>query len=157
MPIKHQTHSLVISKKVMSQFPDDTVSFQMVDSQTIIETIISYGYDDDRESISYVKGVLAKRHIIPEEQIKDTIIKELNILKTCIENNLKNEIIILPESDFKFSHWTALNYILCRHFTDKQNPSQCPMFYQNIAKETNKREDRTCIGLIVKLLTILND
>lgn len=128
------------------------------DSQKIIETIISYGFDDDRKSILYIIGVVTKQQTVPEDEIKDTIVKELNILKTCIENNFKNEIVILPESsDYKFNHWNALNYILCRHFRDKKEPSECPTFYQNIIKETNKREDRTCSGLIEKLLAILKN
>ena len=125
-------------------------------TQTIIETIIGFNFDDDKKSHKYVENVIREQKQIPIDEVKSVMIAELTILKSCIENNLKRELIYLPETDYKFNHWTALMYILCRQFRDITDASSVPEYYRKVAAEAGKKETRTCQELVNRLLGIIN-
>ena len=60
----------------------------------------------------------------------------------------------MVETDHKYNHWIALQYILSRHFMNCTIDS-VPIFYKNIVEMVNNKKDNNCKELINKLLEML--
>lgn len=124
----------------------------MGDFEEILKNIISYNFDDDRESITYINSLISGQDKV--DDIKNVIKNELTIFLNKIKENYGKELVILPETDYKYNHWNVLRYILGRHFIGVKI-DDIPEYYIEICKITNVREKRSCEELVMKIMTKL--
>lgn len=126
----------------------------MIDFNTILNNIISYNYDDDRESIKYINSLISSQNKVDTNDIKNILNSELTLFLNKIRENYEKELVILPETDYKYNHWNVLRYILGRHFIGVKI-DDIPEYYIEICKITNVREKRSCEELVIKIMTKL--
>lgn len=126
------------------------------DAVRIIQTILSYKFDTAR---AYIAGVIREQKpVLTDADIRIIINYELGILKELIAQNMSTEIVHLPElTDQKYNHWEAFQYILSRHYMDRETLDNVPEYYRRVCMYVRciTRKD-TCAQVVDRVIEMTN-